>query len=594
MEISTTSSSTLRSMLADEAMAVALVPWACPCDFGPGGRYRLEELIGIGRRSFVYRARDSRLSSAGFDAHVAIKITPTSSSAPTPTPAPISGSSGPASSTLLKSDVGVVGVAGQRAMNRSWDAATDGDALAARRVTHPNVLQILDRGVDETGAHYLVAEYVDGGTLEDTQAPRLPEDAAKFVATLARAVQAAHMAGVVHCDLKPSNILLTREGVPKLADFDLSFSPANTDDTHRGNLAFMSPEQFDQEDNALTPSADVYGLGGILYWLLSGKMPHGDSVDEVVAFHRAKRPVPLPPVEPDLAAICAKALARERPARYESALSLADDLDRWLAHLPLPWTRPSIARKARLLARRSPMLVALGALALLATIPSAYIGYDKTIGERRREVEAQKAINEKTQQELEKVRAQLKLVIRSAAAATDYGGRGGVERILPSLYWLEWFRGQIVTNTRGEVEFPRQRIESLAQIIEEAEANGTAGHTDILVARFALAGYLVDDNNGAAALKHVEWLENHWAPKLDTNDVVVLSLSALRACAEAELAMLTPSSSRSFDEKIETQLTRLRAVRDQLQTDGRPTVMLRIVERAIARMSPQAAKPDAR
>ncbi|MGD9789008.1 MAG: serine/threonine-protein kinase [Phycisphaerales bacterium] len=537
-------------MLADEAMAMALVPWACPCDFGPERRYRLEELIAYGRRSFVYRARDSRLSSTGFDAQVVIKITP-----PLAYVAPTGDQPG-----------------------QSGRSGLENDALSTRRVTHPNVLRVIDHGEDESGAIYLVSEYVDGGSLAERVVPWAPRDAARFMATLSRAVQAAHMAGVIHCDLKPSNILLTRDGEPKLADFDLSFSPVNQDETHRGNLAFMSPEQFHQEENALTPSADVYGLGGLLHWLLSGTLPHGSTPDEIVAFHRAQRQVPRAAVENDLARICSRALERRRADRYGSAQALADDLERWLSLQPIEWTKPGTLKRTGLLVRRHPVRTGFLVAALAVGAAGSYVAYDKTVGARQRELATQVEINTKTQQELEVVRNRLKMIMRISAAAIGGGGQGSAERVLPSLFWLEYLRGEIVVNAKGEVELPAQRIDGLEKLIADAEAQGTAEQTDMRIARYALAGYLVDAGRGPEALRHVEWMESHWVPNLNSNDVVVLGVGALRECAQAQIEALSqPGNTQTIQ--------RLQRLRERLVQDGRSASMVGIVERVIKHLT---------
>lgn len=519
MDTSTTSSSTLRSMLADEAMAESLVPWACPCDFGRGGRYRLEELIGMGRRSFVYRARDSHMSSAGFDAPVAIKITPAS-------------------------------------------AGSGADALAARRVSHPNVLQVIDRGVDEAGTSYLVAELVDGGTLAGEEVPWAAPKAVACVTKLARAVQAAHSAGVVHCDLKPSNILMTRSGEPKLADFDLSFSPVNRDQAQRGNLAFMAPEQFDAAENALAPAADVYGLGGLLYWLLSGRMPHGDSLEAIAAFHRERREVPPLSIERDLDAVVARALRRDRSERYDSAGALAVDLERWAQRLPIEWTHPGVVRRTRLLVARNPIRTALAVAGMLAVSAGSFILYDQTVGAQRREVATQARINETTKENLERLRAQLRFVVQGAAAALRTNASDGFERLLPSLFWLEEIRGRIIASAKGEIEAPPQRIESLQAMVEAAEGRGWGEHIDALIARYTLAGYLVQADRGLEAMRQVEWLEEHWAPRLAQGDIAALGLEAYRACAAAEIAVVEGSS-------LEEPLRALDRIEAKLHTDGR-------------------------
>ena len=119
-----------------------------------------------------------------------------------------------------------------------------------------------------------------------------PRQAAAFIERIARGVHAAHMAGLVHCDLKPNNVVLSVAGEPKVADFGIAIratdpGPAvaaldeSGDDEPLGNLAFMSPEQFRMEPGALTIPSDVYALGGMLYWMVTGELPNGSTPEEI-------------------------------------------------------------------------------------------------------------------------------------------------------------------------------------------------------------------------------------------------------------------------------------------------------------------------
>ncbi len=205
-----------------------------PCDFGPrldGGthRYELRELLGEGAYGQVYMAIDGQLSEEGHPAFVSIKVL-----------------SAPGSSRQQLID----------------------EATKARRIDHPNVVRVLDRGVSEDDEDFLVYEYVKGGDLARwvRRHPRgVPVDeAVRIVALIARGVHAAHMAGLVHCDLKPNNIVMTAEGEPKVADFGVAVRAGTKSDDSSvplGNLAFMSPEQFRMEPGALTIPTDVYALG---------------------------------------------------------------------------------------------------------------------------------------------------------------------------------------------------------------------------------------------------------------------------------------------------------------------------------------------
>jgi hypothetical protein len=525
-------------MLADEAVAMALVPWACPSEFGRGSRYSLEELVATGRRSFVYRARDLLMSSKGFDAVVAVKITPAS-------------------------------------------AAATNDALSARRVTHPNVLQVLDRGVDESGATYSVTEWMAGGSLDSATVPWTPRKSAAFVAKLARGVQAAHSAGVVHCDLKPANVLLTSNGEPKLADFDLAFAEgASEDASQRGNLAFMSPEQFENQPNSLTPAADVYALGGILYWLLTGSLPHGTTHEEVVAFHRRGSPPAKPQVDPDLAAICLRALARRAHDRHPAASGLADDLEAWLGRLPIAWTKPSPARRVRLFATRNPLGIGLaGAVALLLAGAVAF-AYDRTVGARDRALENNRKVLSATEERLAELQAGMRMVIRNAYSSMATTAKADKpEKLIPALYWLDWFRGQAILFGTDGLPTSTEQVGALAEFVAEKRAKGEEAHVEALVARFALVHYLIDTDGGSEALVHLDRLDAIWGNNLAADDPLKSSLKALRVAAEVPKRLAEGMSTKACEERIQAELARLKV-------EGGSDSVARLLNRVAARLRP--------
>ncbi len=172
-----------------------------------------------------------------------------------------------------------------------------------------------------------------------------PREAAALLETLARAVHAAHRAGVVHRDLKPSNILLTAQGVPKVSDFGLAkLMDADVGRTVTGQVlgspSFMAPEQAEGRSKHVGPAADIYALGSILYQALTGRPPFlGESQLETLKLVVSNEVVPpcrlRPDVPRDLETICLKCLEKEPSRRYADALALADDLRRHLDGRPI-------------------------------------------------------------------------------------------------------------------------------------------------------------------------------------------------------------------------------------------------------------------
>ena len=200
-------------------------------------------------------------------------------------------------------------------------------------------------------------------------------EAAVLVETLARAVQAAHQAGVVHRDLKPSNVLLTADGVCKVSDFGLaklldSDSARTLSGQVLGTPSYMAPEQAEGHSRQVGPLADIYALGAILYHALTGRPPFlGESQletlklvtsTEVVSPHLLRPDVPR-----DLETICLKCLDKEPHKRYASAKALAEDLRRFLEGRPIT-ARPvgPVGRSWRW-AKRKPWLAGLSAALLL-------------------------------------------------------------------------------------------------------------------------------------------------------------------------------------------------------------------------------------
>jgi serine/threonine-protein kinase len=227
------------------------------------------------------------------------------------------------------------------------------EARAAARLGHPGVARVLDLGEDG-GRPYLVMELLRGESLAGrlARAGALPPaEAARVVAAAADALDAAHRAGIVHRDVKPGNVFLTRDGEVKLLDFGIasaSNEAALTGGDLIGTAAYLAPERVLGHD--ATPAADVYALGVLLYELLAGRPPFAaDSGMALAMAHVHARPVPLPEaapsVPPSLAAACEQALAKD-PAARPAAATLAALLRSTAATTPPPPTAGPTAAAA--------------------------------------------------------------------------------------------------------------------------------------------------------------------------------------------------------------------------------------------------------
>jgi WD40 repeat protein len=239
------------------------------------------------------------------------------------------------------------------------------EARSVARLQHPHIVQVYEVG-EQQGTAFLSLEYCAGGNLEQKLAgtPLPPGDAARLVADLAGAVQAAHDAGIVHRDLKPANVLLTTEGIAKITDFGLAKTMVDQGQTQSGMIlgtpSYMSPEQASgSKRRVVGPPTDIYALGAILYECLTGRPPFRgptslDTLMQVSADEPA-RPSQLQPLTPrDLEIICLKCLQKDAKRRYSQARDLADDLHRYLRGEPIH-ARPTPAwERSWKWARRNP------------------------------------------------------------------------------------------------------------------------------------------------------------------------------------------------------------------------------------------------
>ncbi|HEX6263627.1 MAG TPA: Stk1 family PASTA domain-containing Ser/Thr kinase [Actinomycetota bacterium] len=245
---------------------------------------------------------------------------------------------------VLGRTVAVKVLSPQYAEDQQFVARFRREAQAAAALNHPNIVSVFDTG--STGnVHYIVMEYVEGRTLQDTlrEESRLtPERSIEIGEAVAKALSAAHAKGLVHRDIKPGNIMITREGQVKVMDFGIA--RATTSDTVTqtaavlGTAAYLSPEQAQGE--TVDHRSDIYSMGVVLYEMLTGRQPFtGDSPVSIAYRHVTEEPIPPSRLNPDvresLDAIVMKSMAKAPGDRYQSAQELIDDLRRASEGMPV-------------------------------------------------------------------------------------------------------------------------------------------------------------------------------------------------------------------------------------------------------------------
>jgi serine/threonine protein kinase/tetratricopeptide (TPR) repeat protein len=253
------------------------------------------------------------------------------------------------------------------------------EAEAVASLDHPNILPIYEVSESEEGLPYFSMKYATGGSLR-TAAPTLrknPRGCVQLMAKVARAIDYAHCKGILHRDLQPGNILLDENGEPMVSDFGLAKWLDQGSDLTRtletlGTPGYIAPEQTECRADKLTSAADVYSLGAILFYLLTGRPPFVGSNVLHVIHQAAATPAPrlrsvAPSLDRDMETIVGRCLESDPKARYQSAAALADDLEHWLRHEPIRARRTGIFTRGRKWVRRNPtstvLMVSLVALA---------------------------------------------------------------------------------------------------------------------------------------------------------------------------------------------------------------------------------------
>ncbi len=283
-----------------------------------GGRYELDGIVGRGGMAEVFRARDIRL-----DRIVGVKT--------------------------LRDDL---------ARDQTFQARFRREAQSAASLNHPSIVAVYDTGEDMVGTlpvPYIVMEFVDGRTLRDLlrdDRRLLPERALEITDGVLRALDYSHRNGIVHRDIKPGNVMLTRNGDVKVMDFGIARAVADSQLTMTqtaqviGTAQYLSPEQARGE--RVDARSDLYSTGCLLYELLTGRPPFtGDSPVAIAYQHVKEEPVPPSQIDPEVPpwadAIVLKAMRKDPADRYQSAGEMRNDIQRALSGAPLAAPMPTAA-----------------------------------------------------------------------------------------------------------------------------------------------------------------------------------------------------------------------------------------------------------
>src|SRR5438477_2311073 len=264
------------------------------------------------------------------------------------------------------------------------------EAEAAASLDHPSIVPIYEVG-ERDGSCYFSMKFVEGGQLDEVvrRIPMSIRQAVELIAKVARTVHYAHEHLILHRDIKPGNILLDAKGEPHLTDFGLArlveseSSVTQTLDV-LGTPSYMAPEQAVGNNAAVSNATDVYGLGAVLYQLLTGHPPFaGGTTYQTIKLLEDTEPRPPrllnPKIDRDLSTICLKCLEKDPKRRYPSALALAEDLERWLKHEPILARHTGVFARGKKWVRRNPTSALLTASLIALAAAAGWIVWNSEL-----------------------------------------------------------------------------------------------------------------------------------------------------------------------------------------------------------------------
>jgi len=548
-------------------------PLELPADLGPQWRpgvrrYQLIEALSRGAHGTVYLAKDRSLSEPDRPALVAIKIL------------------------------------------RHREDLDSGAALRegarARMIEHESVARVIEAGIDDRGHLYFSFEYIDGPTLEsfarDHRGRLSDREAVRFLLPVLRGLAGAHERGVAHLDLHPRNVLVRRTGSPVLIDFGMGAvihdlpGPLGRPP---GALGFICPELFRADASVDPIKADAYSAAALVWWLLTGHAPNGDTVEHIEArlSDEARGAAGLVrhgvSTDADLVSILERALCPCPSRRTRSVAALVADLEDWLAHRPIRGTRPGPWKRARLLIKRSPRTV-LWTSALIATLTATgVLATWQQLGHRHRtqlsetssqlreaELREQAAAAEAESLRTEARRVQemrrgleaLRMLVASADQETTLTG--------------EWFIALTLIRDLADQDSAVEgaalsqtyaaRIDHARRMVAEFERTGREHSAMGLMWRAALACSLADDNRLDECADVLDGRIPAFISMFGADEPMVRRIAMLRDSATILSSRAAASSESDEAAEILRAANRLRTV----DANSLPPRLARLVQRA--------------